>query len=218
VESSLRAVLSLTYVDVVSLWLGEENNNNNNNKTDTHYIALFISYLKMPFYSRDSLRISLEILCNLCVHVHNKNLILRYHGIDALVSLQCDDDGHIRDLSFQILGMLMYIYVCICIHSCVYFYIYIYIYQCMCIYVLVSLRCDDGHIRDLSFQLLGTTYTCIHLHIYLYVCMYVYILWYWVSFRFLLLMINMLYNFNPSRPFEGKHSGRGTRTHQSGNG
>jgi hypothetical protein len=139
VESSLRALLSLTYVDIVSLWLGNENdtnndnnNNNNINNDNNNYIALLISFLRIPFYSRDSLRTSLEVLCNLCVHVSNKTLILKYHGIEALVSLQCDDDGYIRDLSFQILGTCLFVVVRIYKYVSVYMYIYMYISVNVC--------------------------------------------------------------------------------------
>ena len=96
VESGLRAVLSLSYLDTVSLWIGG----------NQPLFSLFISFLLQPFYSRDALRCSLEIICNLCVHVNNRNHILEYHGIDALVGLHCDDDPYIRDLSFQILDHL----------------------------------------------------------------------------------------------------------------
>ena len=96
VESGLRSVLSLSYLDSVSLWFGSNKN----------LLTLFLSFLRPPLYSRDSLRCSLEIICNLCVHVHNRNYILEYNGIDALVSLHCDDDGWIRDLSFRILDHL----------------------------------------------------------------------------------------------------------------
>ena len=69
VESGLRSVLSLSYLDSVSMWLGG----------DGDMIPLFISFLKEPYYTRDSMRCSLEIVCNLCVHVSNRNAILR-HG------------------------------------------------------------------------------------------------------------------------------------------
>jgi len=52
------------------------------------------------------MRCSLEIVCNLCVHVANRNVILLHGGIDALVSLHVDDDFYIRDLSMQILDHL----------------------------------------------------------------------------------------------------------------
>jgi hypothetical protein len=190
VESSLRAILSLTYVDIVSLWLGNEidinndnnnnnSNNNNYNNDNNNYIALFISFLRTPFYSRDSLRISLEILCNLCVHVSNKTLILKYCGIEALVSLQCDDDGHVRDLSFQILGTFCsYIHIYFCIH----------IYICICMHALVLLQCDDDGIAYHIFIIQNIE------------CL----LWYYLIRDFSFIWI---------RSFEGQHPGRSTRPH-----
>ena len=96
VEASLRSMLSLSYLDTVSIWLGG----------DGDMIPLFLSFLRAPYYTRDAMRCSLEIVCNLCVHVANRNVILLHGGIDALVSLHVDDDFYIRDLSMQILDHL----------------------------------------------------------------------------------------------------------------
>ncbi|KAJ1435312.1 armadillo-type protein [Ochromonadaceae sp. CCMP2298] len=95
VEGALRALLSLSYVDAIAMWLGEN-----------RYIPMFIEYLADPLYSRDSMRYSLEILCNLCLHHSNRRIIYENHGIDAIVALHIDIDPHVRDLSVTIIDYL----------------------------------------------------------------------------------------------------------------
>ena len=75
VEASLRSMLSLSYLDTVALWLGG----------DGAMVPLFLSFLREPYYTRDAMRCALEVLCNLCVHVGNRNAVLLHGGIDALV-------------------------------------------------------------------------------------------------------------------------------------
>jgi DNA-directed RNA polymerase subunit RPC12/RpoP len=96
VEGSLRALLSLSYLDSVAMWLG----------VDAGMIPLFIGFLISPLYSRESMRYSLEILCNLCLHHANRRIIYDNGGIDAIVSLHIDNQPHIRDLSVSIIGHL----------------------------------------------------------------------------------------------------------------
>lgn len=96
IEGCLRSLLSLSYLDQVSLWLGMEGK----------HIPLFLDLLKPPFVSRDSMRYSLEVLCNLCVHHENRKMILDCNGIDYIVSLHGDSDKHVSDLSVQVVGLL----------------------------------------------------------------------------------------------------------------
>lgn len=96
-ESCLRAVLSLSYVDFVSEWLGASNQ---------AYLPLFIEFIRPPFFSRDGMKFSLEILSNLCVHHSNRQAILDNGGIEALVYLQSDDDPYLGDLAVQVLQYL----------------------------------------------------------------------------------------------------------------
>ena len=96
VEGALRSLLSLSYVDAIAMWLGATGG----------YIPMFIDFLAVPYYSRDSMRYSLEILCNLCLHHANRRIIYDNGGVDAIVGLHIDTDPHIRDLSVQIIGYL----------------------------------------------------------------------------------------------------------------
>lgn len=95
-EGSLRAVLALSYLDNVALWLG----------TDGKCIPLFISLIQLPHFSRDTARFSLEILGNLCVHHVNRRTILDNQGIEAIVTLHNDPDPHMQELSVQIIEHL----------------------------------------------------------------------------------------------------------------
>lgn len=96
VESALRSILSLSYLDNVALWLGE---------TDDP-IPMFIDFLKPPYLSRECMRYSLEILSNLCVHHGNRGRILEHNGISAVIALSTDPDVHIQDLSAQVVDYL----------------------------------------------------------------------------------------------------------------
>lgn len=96
VEGALRSLLSLSYVDSIAMWLGPTGG----------YVPMFIEYLQVPYYSRDSMRYSLEILCNLCLHHSNRRLIYENGGVDAVVSLHIDVDPHVRDLSVKIIEYL----------------------------------------------------------------------------------------------------------------
>lgn len=114
VEGSLRAMLSLSYLDYVSTYLGNGFNahgvdtENPANHTDMSKscIPIFIGFLIPSYYTRDSMKYSLEIICNLCVHHNNRKLILNHGGIEALVSLQNDQDVYIQNLSVQIIEHL----------------------------------------------------------------------------------------------------------------
>jgi hypothetical protein len=96
IEASLRALLSLSYVDYVSMWLGNEAN----------VVPVFISYLVPPYLTRNCMVYALEIICNLCVHHSNRMLILNGGGIDALVPLHADDDLHVQRLSVSVIEYL----------------------------------------------------------------------------------------------------------------
>jgi hypothetical protein len=96
VEASLRALLSLSYVDFVAMWLGNE----------AHAIPLLITYLSPPYLTRHCMVYALEIICNLCVHHSNRLLILNGGGIDALVPLHADDDLHVQRLSVSVIEYL----------------------------------------------------------------------------------------------------------------
>lgn len=98
VEGCLRALLSLSYIDDVALWLGSEK--------EGHMIPTLISFLQQPFLSHDSIRYSLETLCNLCIHHDNRKMILNYNGIDRCVSLLGDDDPHVVETARQIVTHL----------------------------------------------------------------------------------------------------------------
>lgn len=96
VEANLRTLLSLSYLDQVAMWLG----------TDGDIIPLLISLLQVPLVSRDVMRYSLEIICNLCIHHVNRKKILDNAGIEALVSLHTDVDAHIRETSVSVIEHL----------------------------------------------------------------------------------------------------------------
>ena len=118
VEGSLRALLSLSYIDNIALWLG----------TTGQMIPVFISYLSTTsivtshtqsslnnahsttspavLYSRDSMRYSLEILCNLCLHNANRQIIFDSGGVDAIVALHIESDVYVRELSIKVIEYL----------------------------------------------------------------------------------------------------------------
>ena len=93
VESALRSVLSLSYLDNVAIWLG----------SDAQFIPVFISLLFPPIISRDTMRYTLEIISNLCVHHDNRKAILEHNGIEAIVNLYSDSDRYIQDLAQSII-------------------------------------------------------------------------------------------------------------------
>lgn len=96
VEASLRAVLALSYLDNIALWLG----------TDGACIPTFLSLMVPAFITRDCMRYSLEICTNLCVHHSNRLALIDNGGIEVIVSLQNDPDPHIQDLSHQLIKYL----------------------------------------------------------------------------------------------------------------
>lgn len=112
VENTLRGLLSLSYLDYVSNYLGngqyveDAHDPSNHADTSNSLIPIFLQFMKPPFYSRDAMRFSLEIICNLCVHHHNRRLILEYSGIEILVALHNDEDVHCQNLSVQIIEHL----------------------------------------------------------------------------------------------------------------
>ena len=97
VEASLRAVLSLSYLDNIALWLGTEGGN---------CIPMFLSLMVPAFVTRDCLRYSLEIMSNLCVHHSNRQAMITHGGIEVVVSLHNDPDPYIQELSYQIIQYL----------------------------------------------------------------------------------------------------------------
>ncbi len=98
VEGCLRSLLSLSYVDDVALWLGSEK--------DGDFIPDLIGLLAPPFLSHDSVRYSLETLCNVCIHHDNRMRILNCGGIDRCVSLLSDEDHHVVETAKQIVEHL----------------------------------------------------------------------------------------------------------------
>lgn len=96
IEASLRSMLSLSYLDSIAMWLGEEGK----------CIPVFIFYLQPPFVSKEAMRYSLEIICNLCLHHANRRIIYDEMGIDAIVPLHTDEDSYVRDLSVQVIEHL----------------------------------------------------------------------------------------------------------------
>jgi hypothetical protein len=97
-EGCLRAMLSMSYVDEVAIWLGS--------KEDGDAIPLLISLLQEPVVSHEVVRYSLETLCNLCVHHSNRTTILYNNGIENCVNLLRDTDPHIVEVANQIVGHL----------------------------------------------------------------------------------------------------------------
>ena len=120
IESCLRSLLSLSYLDSIALYFGTEEFMNSSNieeiinkhlelnkkKNPKKYIPLLISYLHAPYYSRDSMRYALEIIGNLCLHHLNRQIIFDYDGIDAIVALHTDPDEKVRNLSMKIIDYL----------------------------------------------------------------------------------------------------------------
>lgn len=98
VEGCLRSLLSLSYIDDVALWLGSAK--------DGDMIPTLIEFMHPPFLSHDSIRYSLETLCNMCIHHDNRMKILNCNGIDRCVSLLGDDDPHIVETARQIVAHL----------------------------------------------------------------------------------------------------------------
>jgi HEAT repeat protein len=97
-EGCLRAILSMSYVDEVAIWLGS--------KEDGNAIPLLISLLQEPVVSHEVVRYSLETLCNLCVHHSNRTTILDNYGIESCMNLLRDTDPHIVEVANQIVGHL----------------------------------------------------------------------------------------------------------------
>lgn len=93
VESALRSVLSLSYLDNVAIWLG----------SDAQFIPVCVSLLFPPVISRDTMRYTMEIISNLCVHHDNRKAILQNNGIEAIVNLYSDSDKYIQDLAQSII-------------------------------------------------------------------------------------------------------------------
>jgi HEAT repeat protein len=95
-EACLRSLLSLSYLDSIAMWMGAEGK----------CIPIVLFYLQTPHISKDVLRNSLEIICNLCLHHANRRIIYEQDGISAIVPLHTDPDPYIRDLSVQIIEHL----------------------------------------------------------------------------------------------------------------
>jgi hypothetical protein len=120
IESCLRCLLSLSYLDSIALFLGTEDSSldlekakekeffieDEKKQKNKKYIPLLLSYCISPFYSRDSMKYALETLCNCCLHHINRKIIFDYSGIDIIVSLHTDTDEEIRSLSMKIIDYL----------------------------------------------------------------------------------------------------------------
>jgi hypothetical protein len=120
IESCLRCLLSLSYLDSIALFLGTEDSSldhetmkekellieDDKKQKNKKYIPMLLSYCISPFYSRDSMKYALITLCNCCLHHINRKIIFDYNGIDIIVSLHTDPDEEIRLLSMKIIDYL----------------------------------------------------------------------------------------------------------------
>lgn len=95
-EGCLRVLLSLSYLDSIALYLGKEG----------AFIPVLLSYLVPPYFNNNIIKYILEVLCNLCLHHHNRKAIYDSNGIDLIVPLHAHTDEHIRHLSVSIITHL----------------------------------------------------------------------------------------------------------------
>ncbi|RYH29216.1 hypothetical protein EON65_09300 [archaeon] len=97
IESALRILLSLSYLDSIALYLGAN---------DTNIIPVLIHYLSLPYLSHAAIRYTLEILSNLSLHHNNRLSIYNNNGIEHVIPLHAHMDEEIRRLSVQMISYL----------------------------------------------------------------------------------------------------------------
>eukprot|EP01031_Cornospumella_fuschlensis_P037408 gene37408-45427_t len=97
IESSLRILLSLSYLDSIALYLGAN---------DTNIIPVLVHYLSLPYLSHSAIRYTLEILSNLSLHHNNRLSIYNNNGIEHVIPLHAHMDEEIRRLSVQMISYL----------------------------------------------------------------------------------------------------------------
>ena len=97
-EGCLRAVLSLSYIDAASLWLG----------TEGDCISIFIDMLGNTTIPNNNFcsRYSLEIINNMCVHHTVRRKVLDSGGTDAVVMMLADNDYNVQETAKGVLELL----------------------------------------------------------------------------------------------------------------
>jgi hypothetical protein len=97
-EACLRAILSLSYIDAASLWLGTEGN----------CIPILLDFLSPAVISNQSFcsRYSLEILTNMCVHHTVRRSILDLGGTDCVVTMLGHEDINVQQTAIKVLELL----------------------------------------------------------------------------------------------------------------
>jgi hypothetical protein len=97
-EACLRAILSLSYIDAASLWLGTEGN----------FIPTLLEFLQPDVISNQSFcsRYSLEILTNMCVHHTVRRSILDLGGTDSVVTMLGHEDVNVQQTAIKVLELL----------------------------------------------------------------------------------------------------------------
>lgn len=97
-EACLRALLSLSYIDAASLWLG----------TDGDCVALLVRYLQPPVLPHQSFctRYALETINNMCVHHTIRRQILDTGGTDSIVALLAHEDPSVQETALQVIALL----------------------------------------------------------------------------------------------------------------
>jgi hypothetical protein len=98
IEACLRAVLSLSYIDAASLWLG----------TEGDCLPIFLEFLQPPVITNQSFcsRYSLEILNNMCVHHTIRRNILDLGGTDCVVTMLGHDELNVQQTAIKVLELL----------------------------------------------------------------------------------------------------------------
>lgn len=97
-EASLRSLLSLSYIDAASLWLG----------TNENCLLLFLELLvaKSVVNQNFCSRYALEIINNMCIHHIVRRQLLDVNGIDRIVNLLAHEDIQVQETAGQVLEML----------------------------------------------------------------------------------------------------------------
>jgi len=97
-EACLRALLSVSYIDAASLWLG----------TDGDCVELFVEYLQPHVIPTQSFcsRYALEIINNMCVHHTVRRKILDTGGTDSVVAMLAHEDVNVQETALQVIGLL----------------------------------------------------------------------------------------------------------------
>lgn len=97
-EGCLRAVLSLSYIDAASLWLG----------TEGDVISIFIDMLGASTIPKNNFcsRYSLEIINNMCIHHTVRRKVLDSGGTDAVVMMLAHSDYNVQETARSVLELL----------------------------------------------------------------------------------------------------------------